>query len=271
MRRLPWLLILLGQAWWLAQAASKVVFNPASPEGGPFPTDYLTVPDASQKTGLRVNLPFPDCVTYSSTCDEIALLNQLDGFNPLPRVSVRFSTPINPDTVAEGVFLVWLDDLTDEEYGLGKKYDVMTINQVIYDPASYTAYAKPDGFLDQHRRYLLVATNAVHGVDGAPVEADPAFTACVTQPANDYCHKLAQALGALPAEIAQRHIVGASVFTTLSATAWLEKARATLPSMPLGFQRTGLKSVFDISRIALLTWRQQTAVNPAKFRDISFP
>ena len=44
-----------------------------------FPTDTLTVPDPAQATGLRVNLPLPDCTAQPSTCSEISALNLLDG------------------------------------------------------------------------------------------------------------------------------------------------------------------------------------------------
>jgi hypothetical protein len=30
-------------------------------DGGPFPSDHFTVEDREQNTGLRVNLPLPDC------------------------------------------------------------------------------------------------------------------------------------------------------------------------------------------------------------------
>jgi hypothetical protein len=45
----------------LPGAGVKARFDPASPSVGPFPTDALTVADPAQKTGLRINLPMPDC------------------------------------------------------------------------------------------------------------------------------------------------------------------------------------------------------------------
>ena len=61
-----------------------------------FPNDELTVPDAGQLTGRRVNLPMPDCKAQPSTCAEIAALNQLDGFNVNPRIAVAFSGAVDP-------------------------------------------------------------------------------------------------------------------------------------------------------------------------------
>ena len=51
-------------------AAVTVRFAPDQPDVGPFPTDFLTVPDPTQKTGLRVNLPLPDCTARPTDCQE---------------------------------------------------------------------------------------------------------------------------------------------------------------------------------------------------------
>jgi hypothetical protein len=40
-------------------AGTTVLFDPATPSTGPFPTDYLTTPDPMQHTGKRLNLPLP--------------------------------------------------------------------------------------------------------------------------------------------------------------------------------------------------------------------
>src|SRR5437588_463377 len=167
----------------------KVLFAPASPDVGPFPNDALTVADPAQKTGLRMNLPLPDCQAEPSTCLEITAVNQLDGFSIEPRFRVRFSGPINPDTLRDGIFLVWLEDLTNEEYGLQPFGAVTPINSVSYDPATNTAFAEPDEILSQHRRYALVVTNAVRDANNDPVEPDPDFTACIWQ-RGEYCERL---------------------------------------------------------------------------------
>ena len=44
-----------------------------------FPSDALTVRDAGQITGKRLNLPFPDCQLRRSDCEDLRLLNRLDG------------------------------------------------------------------------------------------------------------------------------------------------------------------------------------------------
>ena len=100
-------------------AGITVRFDPASPDVGPFPGNAVTVPDGAQKTGQRINLPLPDCRTFASACGEITALNEFDGFSVDPRIRVRFSGPVNVDTLREGIFFVALDNLTNEEFGLG--------------------------------------------------------------------------------------------------------------------------------------------------------
>jgi dienelactone hydrolase len=250
-------------------AGVKVLFNPALPEVGPFPTDALTVSDAAQKTGLRIKMPLPDCQAEPSTCAELALVNRLDGFSLQPRLRVRFSSPINPDTLRDGIFLVWLDDITDEEFGLQPFGHVTPINAVMYDPATNTAYAEPDEILSQHRRYALVVTDAVRDAKGDPVEPDPEFQACIARP-GAYCDRLAGALGRVAIQIAPRRVAGGSVFTTLSATAWLEKARAAIQNAPLGVQLPKPRNVFAVADLAKIVLQgQTTTANPPAFTNIT--
>ena len=60
-----------------------------------FPNDSFTVADASQLTGRRVNMAMTNCAVEVSNCNEIALINALDGFDLDPDVKVRFSGPID--------------------------------------------------------------------------------------------------------------------------------------------------------------------------------
>src|ERR1051325_9530815 len=101
-RSLFWLESLLLIAS-MPAAATVVNFDPGNPGAGPFPTDYLTTPDAAQKTGARINLPMPDCDSAPSDCLEVAALNELDGFHLLPTVNVSFSGPVNPTTLKSGI------------------------------------------------------------------------------------------------------------------------------------------------------------------------
>lgn len=111
-----------------------------------FPSDTLTVPDPTQATGLRVNLPLPPCsIAAPSPCNEILALNTLDGFSVNPRIEVRYSGPVDTSTLRSTIFITPAD----------APFDLIPINQVVYDPQTFTVYAKPDRVLDQQRQYRL--------------------------------------------------------------------------------------------------------------------
>src|SRR5919107_1845919 len=91
------------------QADTRALFDLSTPQRGPFPNDRFTVADRSHKTGLRVSLPLPDCSKRPSDCDDIRVLNTLDGFNIQPRLSIPFDGEIDPATVdSSTVFLIRL-------------------------------------------------------------------------------------------------------------------------------------------------------------------
>src|SRR6516164_5397913 len=93
----------------LSAAATHPLFNPDSTTQSPMPSDRFTVLDRHQNTGLRVNLPFPNCATNPSDCLDVTLLNQLDGFSLQPRISIPFDAAIDPNTVnSHTVFLIQL-------------------------------------------------------------------------------------------------------------------------------------------------------------------
>lgn len=71
-----------------ASPASGVypVFDLRSLERSPFPSDRFTAADDEQNTARRVNLPIPEnCTVEVSECEDVAILNQLDGFNLIPQ------------------------------------------------------------------------------------------------------------------------------------------------------------------------------------------
>src|SRR4051812_43288272 len=80
-------------------AGVQAGFDLATPSKGPFPSDIFTVADPGHNTGVRVNLPKPNCTTNPSDCADIDVLNTLDGFNLQPRISVSFSGPIDVSSV----------------------------------------------------------------------------------------------------------------------------------------------------------------------------
>lgn len=249
-------------------AGVTVLFDPSSPDVGPFPTDFLTVPDAAQKTGVRVNLPLPHCDSEPSSCQELQLINQLDGFNLQTRLRVRFSAPVDTDTLREGIFFIALDNLTDEEFGLQHTGQLTPMNQIVFDPATQIVYAKPDDFLDQHRRYAMVVTDAVRDRQGNAVAPDSRFLDCIGRAHNGYCGQLAELVNQQGPRFGPRHIIAASLFSTMSTTAWMEKARAQIQNSQLNLKGAGSKSIFALPDIALLLLRQQVRINPSEFSDL---
>jgi len=114
-------------------------------------------------------MPLPDCKKLAvPTADELAIVNELDGFNLQPRLAIPFSGAIDPASVSSAtVFLVGLGDVVSGD-GAG---EVVGINQVIWDPPSNFLYAESDQLLQQHSRYALIVTNGVLDGAGDRVEA----------------------------------------------------------------------------------------------------
>src|SRR5262245_19233950 len=248
-------------------------FDLDRPDRGPFPSDRFTVADASQLTGRRVDLPLPDRATRPSDYDDISVINTLDGFNLQPRLSVPFSGPIDVNSVnSNDVFVIRLGDTRNPQDQGGQ---VVGINQVVWDPATNTLRAESDELLDQHTRYALIVTRGVKDTDGKPIEPSAAFERFrhdlnfgqTHDPAlKEYRKDLLNALkAARQAGVAEADVVTASVFTTQSATAVLEKVRDQLHAAtpaPADFLLgpSGQRTVFDLGDVAGITWNQQTRV-----------
>jgi hypothetical protein len=248
-------------------------FDLGNPDSGPFPSDRFTVADASQLTGRRVDLPLPDRVTRPSDYEDISVINTLDGFNLQPRLSVAFSGPIDVTTVnSTTVFLVKLGDTTSPEDRGGQ---IVGINQTVWDVATNTLHVESDQLLDQHTRYALIVTRGVKDTDGEPIEPsenferfrhDLNFGQADDLALKEYRKDLLSALeAARQAGVAGADVVTASVFTTQSATAVLEKMRdqihAATPT-PADFLLgpNGERTVFNLNDVAGITWNQQTRV-----------
>ena len=154
------LLLLPGLA---AAGGVHVRFDFSSTAGTVYPNNGFTADDHAQQTGLRVDLPKPDCGVRVSDCQDLDVINTLDGFNLQPRLSIPFSGPIDVSTVnSSTVFLVRL--------GHGPGREVVGINQVVWDPATTTLHAESDELLDQHTSYLLVVTTGVRDAEGDRIE-----------------------------------------------------------------------------------------------------
>ncbi len=145
---------------------------------------------------------------------------------------------------------------------------------MVYDPATHTAFAKPDAIFDQDRRYLIVVTDAVKDLAGDPVESAEPFGACLDRKiGGDYCVRLSDAISTLPqtAEAGSPKVVGASIFTTMSATAFMESARQSLAVTNPSFSRTGSKPVFDVNSLSKIAINYQVRTSGDKFQTVDFP
>ena len=274
------LLLMLAPLAALA-AGVNVGFDLSSPTTSPFPSDRFTKFDFTQNTFRRVNLPKPDCAVRVSDCQDIDVINTLDGFNIQPRVTVPFTGDIDVTTVnSDTVYLVNLGD-TLSGHGFGHK---VGINQVLWDVATDTLVFESDELLNQHSRYLLVVTNGVKDAAGDPIEAsdfgrfrhDLNFGQDRDGEDKDYRKQLIDGENAVRGSLSR--IVALSVFTTQSTTADLEKIRRQIKhSHPepadfmIGTSTSGkVRAVFPTAGIAGIQFHRQTGTAPS-FTDSFLP
>jgi hypothetical protein len=257
----------------MAQAADPAEPDIASPRfklgvlgGSPFPTDFFTVEDATQFTGLRVSLPKPDCGARPSDCTDIEVLNTLDGFSLNPRLAIPFDADIDPSTISSNtVFLLELDG--PQRVG---------INQAVWDQLSRTLYAESDLTLREATRYVLIVTTGVKDVFRQPIDPAGGFLAfrhgLKLGQVNEATYRNTLLTGlerAVEAGVDVDDIAVASVFTTQSITPSLLRMRDHLNSLPAPqadfmLDPNGTPTVFARSSIAGLTFNPQTGV-PASF------
>ena len=261
---------LTSSAWAQPSPVVHTRFDLASVSGAPFPTDLYTIADPRNRTGRRVNLPLPDCSTRPSDCNDLAVVNTMDGFNLMPRISVPFDGDIDPGSVSsKSIFIV---ELAQE----GEKAIVgnpVGINQVVWDPATLTLHVESDEVLRQTARYAVIVTNGIRDMSGQPVQASDAFDdfrhdlnygQTKSKELKEYRKALITTLAAVERlGVSKRDVVALSVFTTQSATATLENIRDYLkrlpPPAPANFAIGPDKSraVFAVSSLQTITFRQQ--------------
>jgi hypothetical protein len=188
-------------------------------------------------------------------CTNINLENQLDGFNLNPRITVCFSGPIDVSTFQTAVAIS----------PVGTAGPAIKLNQIIFDPEENCAHAKPDQVLKQQTRYLLTLTSDLSDASGKRLVADKDFSDCAKQGGSAYCNELSDAIGQFNSKTNGNplgDVIGASLFTTMSATTWLEKTRAQINSgaIPEAVLPAGPTSVFNLSSVQSITWTPQTGV-----------
>jgi len=251
-------------------AQTRVLFDPGNPEVGPYPTDFLTVADARQKTGRRLAI-LPPAAPEISTLIEYNVMNDYDGFDPAARATVRFSGRIQPESLRAGVQFVWLDSLAPGEFNLGPSATVTPGNEFVYDAETNTAHIRPDQIFDQKRRYLIVVTDDVRGENGTRIAPDPRFTACLESTTDAYCRDLAASLNVARRAGVQANIVGAAVYTTMSVTAFMESARQALQFTNPGFARPAGKNVFDVRNLRAVQFNRQLSASNFRVDNLPVP
>lgn len=111
-----------------------------------FPSNSLTVRDSRQLTGRRLNFPLPNCKRAPSLCNELRLLNRLDGFDLDPRVVVQLKGRPDFSQLRLANFYI-------ERVGGGVR---RAMNRLVYDPATKRLYGQPRRPLREGTRYQVV-------------------------------------------------------------------------------------------------------------------
>jgi hypothetical protein len=244
--------------------------DPDDPAGSPFPSNRYTVFDGTQNTLRRVSLPKPDCSVRVSDCEDIEVINALDGFSTQPRITVPFTGDIDLATVnSDTIYLVNLGDtLTTSGYG-----ERVGINQVVWDPATKTLVVQSDQLLQQHSRYLLVVTDGVRDTAGKKIESggwgDNFGVAIGRGPAGaDYARDLRDAVQSV--RPGTKKIVAASLFSTQSASTDLVKINHQIKqSTPapvnfnIGTTTAGpVRALFPTASLLGIQFNRQTGTAP---------
>jgi hypothetical protein len=247
----------------------SVRFDFSSTTTTPFPSDRFTQIDFTQNTFHRVKLPKPNCTVQVSDCQDIDVINTLDGFNTQPRISIPFTGDIDLTTVtSDTVYLINLGD-TLNGGGFGQR---VGINQISWDPSVKTLVAESDQLLAEHTRYLLVVTDGVRDTTGHKID---------TGRFDDFRHgqgrhddhdmdDYRRSLDDGERGMGQHgRIAALSLFTTQSISADLEKIhrqiKASHPA-PVNFvigNNNTTRAVFPTATLAAIQWNQQTGTAPS--------
>jgi len=215
-----------------------------------FPTDRLTQADPAQLTGRRVRLALVNCREAPSTCDEINLLNGLDGWSVNPRMTLAFSGPVKLDSITRSsAFVLPLGDDRAEPVGLSR---------LVWDAEGRTLYARPERVLRQGRTYALVVTSRVLDDARQPLRRVRGATHDV---------RLVKRLSALG--LTGDDVVASAVFTTRSVTAGLEQIRTVIeaqPASPADFIQApgGARSVFPRAALESIVFIRQIGTGGAE-------
>jgi hypothetical protein len=244
-------------------------FDLSTPGGGPFPSDVFTVPDASQNTGRRIHLPYPDCSAQISDCHDLDVINGLDGFGLQTRISIPFDAPIDPASVnSRNVFLVALGSYLPEQDPGGQ---VIGINQIVWDTETNTLHVESDAVLEQARRYAVIVTDGIVDTFGVKVKAAKEFRHLRTAIGGSYRDAIGEAIAAAEhVGVQEQHIVAASVYSTQTITSVMERVRdniknSTPAAATFALGPNGERAVFNLADVASVTSRRHIAASPVAY------
>lgn len=224
------------------------------------PSDRLTTPDPNQLTGRRITLPPPDCAADAAGCDEVTLLNELDGWSVNPRISIRFSGAIALDSITRAsAFIVplWAEPMPTP----------VGLQQLVWDGDGRTLYARPERSLLQARRYALVLTTRVLDEAGRPL-TPLAARALVSEAAQGVSAQGTVLQQVKPLGLTRNDLAAVAVFTTQSVTAGLEQIRAGIestsaPAIRFTLGPNGARSVYPRVELDRIDLRRQTSADPS--------
>ena len=210
-----------------ADAAVRLLTG-GTPETSAFPSDRFTVADPAQLTGRRVAMPVPSCQPETrSSCDAVAILNTLDGFDLQPRVFLPFSGDIDVATVTPATVYV---------EGAGRR---VGLQQLSFDPALDLLAGTTREQLAEQTQYVLVVTRSVRDSSGQPLAAQ-VRTPFTTMSGSTELDRLRMALD--------------------DGSAY---AQAGIASRAASFEQDGATTVFPPAFAELITRRDQRSADPA--------
>lgn len=210
-----------------APAPPVSILSGGTPQTTLFPSNSFTVPDSNQLTGRRVHLPTPSCTATSySACDDVTLLNTLDGFDLQPRVTIPFSGPIDLDSINGTT--VYVDGPDGHERLLS----------IVYDPTTHTVTGTPERQLREQTTYRLVVTTGVLDAQRHRI-ASGTTTSFTTLSATTELDKIRRSLD--------------------SGTAYRQ---AKIDSHAVSFAQGGTTTVFPVAEAGLISRQDQTKADP---------
>lgn len=216
-----------------AATGSVSLQSGSTPDTRPFPDNAFTVADANQVTGRRINLPTAGCAaTGQSLCDDLVLVNQLDGFDIRPRVRLPFTGTVDLRTITASS--VHIDGPGGFSTGLV---------QISQDRTSGTVWGYPDRYLAQDTTYSLVVGSGIKASNGSLVGGTPRSSSFTTMTTTGVLDKVRAALDS------------GSAYTAASI-------QASDRSLRLNEANGGGRSVFAASDVKNIAKTDQVAVDP---------